>query len=84
MKNNKRDIAVSLLTLAVIICYFFIMLSCKSSKTDCDAYGYAVEKDTVTIVTEHINYNNVCSESATIKNVIIDTIYFNKYDSQFN
>jgi hypothetical protein len=84
MKNNKRDIVVSLLTLAVIICYFFIMLSCKSTKNDCDAYGYAVEKDTITIVTEHINYNNVCSESAIIKTVITDTIYFKKHDVQFN
>ena len=84
MKNNKRDIAVSLLTLAVIICYFFIMLSCKSTKNDCGAYGYVTGKDTVTIVTEHINYGYVCSESATIKNVITDTIYFRKHDVQFN
>jgi hypothetical protein len=68
----------------VISCCLLMLLSCKSTKDDCDAYGYVTGKDTVTIVTEHINYNNVCSESATIKTVITDTIYFRKHDVQFN
>lgn len=73
MENKTRDF---IILLVIIACYLLILLSCKSSKSDCDAYGYITGKDTVTIVTEHINYNNQCSESATIKNVIIDTIYF--------
>lgn len=76
MENKTHDLLISLLTLILIICYFLVLTSCKSSKPDCDSYGYVTGKDTVTIVTEHINYNNQCSESATIKNVIIDTIYF--------
>lgn len=76
MENKTQDYLISLLTLILIVCYFLIATSCKSSKPDCDAYGYVTGKDTVTIVTEHINYDNRCSESATIKNVIIDTIYF--------
>ena len=73
MNNKTRDF---IILLAIIACCILIPLSCKSSKTDCDAYGYITGKDTVTIVTEHVNYDNQCSESATIKNVIIDTIYF--------
>jgi hypothetical protein len=73
MNNKTRDF---IILLAIITCCILILLSCKSSKTDCDAYGYITGKDTVTIVTEHVNYDNQCSESATIKNVIIDTIYF--------
>ena len=82
MEDNKtRDLAILIL---IIICYLFILSSCKSTKTDCDAYGYITGKDTVTIVTEHINYGYVCSESETIKTVITDTIYFKKHDVQFN
>jgi hypothetical protein len=73
MENKERN---TIIVALVISCYLLTLLSCKSPKTDCDAYGYVTGKDTVTIVTEHINYNNQCSESATIKNVIIDTIYF--------
>ena len=73
MKNKTRDF---IILLVIIACSILILLGCKSSKSDCDSYGYITGKDTVTIVTEHINYDNRCSESATIKNVIIDTIYF--------
>lgn len=73
MENKTRDF---IILLVIIACCLLVLWGCKSSKPDCDSYGYVTGKDTVTIVTEHINYNNQCSESATIKNVIIDTIYF--------
>jgi hypothetical protein len=79
--NKERDFAILLL---IIIFSLFMLSSCKSTKPDCDSYGYITGKDTVTIVTEHINYDDKCSESATIKNVITDTIYFRKHDVQFN
>jgi hypothetical protein len=49
------------------------LLSCKSSK-DCGCYSYVVDVDTVTIVTEHINYDGICQESTTYRNVITDTL----------
>ena len=73
MENKERNFIIIAM---LISCCLLILSSCKSTKTDCDSYGYVTGKDTVTIVTEHINYDNQCSESATIKNVIIDTIYF--------
>jgi hypothetical protein len=81
MNDKTRDFIILIL---IISCCLLILSSCKSTKTDCDAYGYVTGKDTVTIVTEHINYDDKCSESAIIKNIITDTIYFKKYGVQFN
>ena len=82
MKNKKKlDVVLWILFAAVCVSLLF---SCKSTDTDCDAYGYVIEKDTVTIVTEHVNYDTYCSESATIENVITDTFYIRKHDVQFN
>jgi hypothetical protein len=82
MKNKKKlDVVLWILFGAVCASLLF---SCKSTDTDCDAYGYVIEKDTVTIVTEHVNYDMQCSESATIETVITDTFYIRKHDVQFN
>jgi hypothetical protein len=82
MKNKKKlDVVLWILFATVCVSLLF---SCKSTNTDCDAYGYVIEKDTVTIVTEHVNYDTYCSESATIENVITDTFYIRKHDVQFN
>jgi hypothetical protein len=81
MENKERNFIIIAM---IISCCLLILSSCKSTKDDCDSYGYVTGKDTVIIVTEHINYDDKCSESATIKNVITDTIYFKKHDVQFN
>jgi hypothetical protein len=82
MKNKKKlDVVLWILLGAVCVSLLF---SCKSTNTDCDAYAYVVGKDTVTIVTEHVNYDTQCSESSTIETVITDTIYLRKHEVQFN
>lgn len=48
---------------------------CKSTKNDCDAYGYVIDKDSIIIATEHVNYDNKCHETVVIENEIIDTFY---------
>ena len=53
------------------------LFGCKSSKVGYECYSY-VDKDTITIVTEHVNYGGKCHESITCKNVIIDTLYLSK------
>lgn len=68
----------------IIVTTLSMLASCRSSKTDCDAYGYVIDQDTVTIVTEHVNFEYRCSESMVITNVITDTLYLNANEVQFN
>jgi hypothetical protein len=82
MKAKKKLDAVLWILFAATLAS--LLFSCKSTNTDCDAYAYVVEKDTVTIVTEHVNYDTQCSESATIETVITDTIYLQTHEVQFN
>lgn len=57
-----------------------LLLACKTKKnSDCDAYGdLYIEKDTLTITTEHINYGNTCSNDTTITTYISDSVYISK------
>lgn len=58
-----------------ILFLLLLVASCRSSKTNCDAYGSNVILiDTVAIETEHINWNSQCSESVMITEVYIDTL----------
>lgn len=82
MRTAKK---IDLMILIVfIVTVLMLLASCKSSKTDCDAYGYIIDQDTVTIVTEHVNFEYRCSESVMITNVITDTIYLQAHEVQFN
>lgn len=57
-----------------------ILFSCKTKKNSkCDAYSEFIYKDTVTITTEHIHYNNKCSSDTTIRTPITDTFLIKKY-----
>lgn len=49
------------------------LISCKSTN-NLPTYSYVVNKDTITIVTEEITYNNIYQESLTFKTVVIDTV----------
>ncbi len=66
-----KYVIISIMLIAAVV-------SCKTSKDNCDAYSYAVEKDTLSITTEHVNYDTSCHESITVKSVIADTFYFHK------
>ena len=61
--------------LVFVVILVTTLFSCKSSKVD---NFYYVDKNTITIVTEHVNYGDQCHESITCRNVIIDTLYFPK------
>jgi hypothetical protein len=56
-----------------------LLFACKSSKnTDCDAYGQTfIEKDTIVLTTEHINYGNQCSEDTTMVTYLTDPFNLN-------
>ena len=82
MKAKKKLDAVLWILFAATLAS--LLFSCKSTNTDCDAYGYVVENDTVNIVTEHVNFEYRCSESMVITNVITDTIYLQTHEVQFN
>jgi|LauGreDrversion4_2_1035121.scaffolds.fasta_scaffold609538_2 hypothetical protein len=58
----------------LLILLSLILFSCKSTK-DYGCYSSFVEKDTVTVVTEHVNYDGKCHESITVSNVVSDTVY---------
>lgn len=55
-----------------------LLVACKSTKkANCDAYGHIyIDRDTITITTEHINYDNRCSAETTLVTCIVDTLYF--------
>lgn len=57
-----------------------LLLACKTKKnSSCDAYSdLYIEKDTLSITTEHINYGNKCSVDTTIITYISDSIYISK------
>ena len=57
-----------------------LLVACKKTKkTQCECYGQIyIERDTVTITTEHINYNNRCSEETTLVTYVVDTLYIPK------
>lgn len=57
-----------------------LLMACKTSKeSNCDAYGQMyINKDTITITTEHINYGNQCSTDTTLTVCIVDTLYIPK------
>jgi len=49
--------------------------SCSTAKTsNCDAYGF-IYSDTLTLTTEHIDFNGECSPSITQVTYLTDTIY---------
>jgi hypothetical protein len=55
-----------------------ILLSCKTKKSaNCDAYGY-VNRDTIELTTEHINFEGKCSADTTLITYVIDTLYIPK------
>lgn len=55
-----------------------LLLACKTRKTaNCDAYGY-VNRDTIELTTEHINFEGKCSADTTLVLCIVDTFYIPK------
>lgn len=52
-----------------------VLFSCKTSKnTNCDAYGLIyVERDTIVLTTEHINFDGKCYEDTTMITCVTDT-----------
>ena len=50
-----------------------------TKKAQCECYGQMyIERDIVTITTEHINYDNRCSEETTLVTCVVDTLYIPK------
>jgi len=55
-----------------------LLVACKTTKTsDCDAYGY-IQKDTIELTTEHINFEGRCSADTTMILCVVDTLYIPK------
>ena len=55
-----------------------LLVACKTTKTsDCDAYGY-IQKDTIKLTTEHINFEGRCSADTTMILCVVDTLYIPK------
>lgn len=72
----KKQIKKTLLPILLLS----FLVACKTTKNkQCECHGHIyVNRDTVTITTEHINYGNTCSVDTTIVTFITDTLCFKK------
>lgn len=51
-----------------------LLFACKTSKkVDCDAYTEYIQKDTIVLTTEHINFNGKCSVDTAMITCVTDT-----------
>jgi hypothetical protein len=52
-----------------------LLFACKTKKNShCDCYVEYIQKDTIVLTTEHINFNGKCSIDTTMVNCVIDTL----------
>jgi hypothetical protein len=51
-----------------------LLVACKTSKNShCDCYTEYIQKDTIVLTTEHINFNGKCSVDTAMITCVTDT-----------
>lgn len=51
-----------------------LLFACKTSKkASCDCYTEYIQKDTIVLTTEHINFNGKCSVDTAMVTCVTDT-----------